>query len=102
MDTCASIQSRFDLPASSEFLSAFTHGGQSHTAAISGRQPLPVVDHFDGQLLFTREMDDAVVRMGMAHHIGDGLLHNAIAGNLNRRWQRRKLRWGVEGEDDAT
>src|SRR5215469_5783654 len=47
-------------------------------------------------------MDGAFPRMSMAHHIGDRLLDNAIAGDLNRRWQQRKLFWCVEGEDDAT
>jgi len=46
LDTCPSGWPRFDTPASSQFLGALSHRGQSHPTAIGRRQALPIINDF--------------------------------------------------------
>src|SRR5260370_16051201 len=89
------FQHACNLARSTQLLGAFAQGEQSYPGAMPLRQPDAIVDDLYLQhFLLAREANTTPASMGVACHIGQSLLHDAVGGDLDggrKLWQGIRL-----------
>jgi hypothetical protein len=92
----ASIRAGADLQVAAEHLDPFAHADQAVTGACPavadrGHRAAAVVGHLDPDVLVTvADHDLGAGRAGVLDHVGQGLLHDPVGGQVDPGGQRRR------------
>ncbi len=78
-----------DRAASPQLGDPLTHRGDPDAGPVAHREPDPIIRHFDVDLVLDPDDDPAVMGVGMPIHVGQGLQHDPVAGDLDGGRQRR-------------
>src|SRR5690348_3652451 len=81
-DACASRGQCANAAYATKFLRALTHRGESDAALAHWWKSSPIVRYLQVEELINGERDDTMSGLCMTDHIGQRLLHYAVAGHL--------------------
>src|SRR5260370_11548847 len=86
-----------DGAAASQLAGALMHGVQSDPDAMSSGNASPIISNVEVQCLsIDRKLEQAVLRIGMACGVGQGLLRNAVERHLHGGGQGWECFWDVK------